>query len=88
MKVPNGKLRIAGRDFRVSIVEGLADFGSSDLNNQIILLMKEQTDEGKFSAAIHEVIEMVNSIYDLNLPHQTIQTLEAAAFQIIKDNNF
>lgn len=33
---------------------------------------------------IHEIIEVANHIYELNLPHRTIQTLGAAIHQGLK----
>ena len=81
-------LKIGGFNFEVKEVSGLADSGSTDLDNSIILIKKEQSDDRKKSALVHETIEAINELYDLNLNHQTIQTLEAAAFAFYKDNNF
>lgn len=80
------KIRIAGRDFEVKYIEGLADDGSTDFTNNIILIRDELSEENKQTTLLHEIIECINSIYDLNLNHQTIQTLEAGLFQIYKDN--
>jgi hypothetical protein len=87
IKIPiKGKIHIAGRDFEVSLVNGLVDAGNSDTPNQKILICAEQTRENQESAVLHEVIEIINSIYDLNLEHQTIQTLEAALYHVYRDN--
>ena len=81
------KLHIAGRDFTVDFIKGLADDGSTDFVTNKILIRDELSDDNKLSTLIHEGLECLNNIYDLNLPHQTIQTLEAGIFQIIKDND-
>ena len=36
---------------------------------------------------VHETIEAVNGLYDLNLPHQTITTLATALFQAYSTGN-
>lgn len=80
------KLRILGKDYDVKYIKGLADFGSTDFNTQIILIKEDMTEDNKISATIHEIIEVINEANDLNLPHQTIQTLESGLFSIYKDN--
>lgn len=79
-------LRIAGRDFKVELVKGLADFGSTDFLNNKILIKDGINEDNIESTLVHECLEALNEIYDLNLSHQTLQTLEAGIFQIIKDN--
>lgn len=44
---------------------------------------KKQIMESTF---IHECIEAINEIYQLNLPHKSIDILEAGIYQIFKDN--
>lgn len=81
------KIRIAGRDFEVKYIEGLADDGSTDFTNNIILIRDELSEENKQTTLLHEIIEIWNEIGDFNLNHQTIQTLEAGLFQTLKDND-
>ena len=85
MKIKD-KIKVGGLVFRVKDVSGLADYGSTDFDRQIILIKKELTDDNKESTLYHEIVEIINNTYDLNLSHQTIQTIEASIFQIIKDN--
>jgi len=85
MKIPS-KIKVGGLTYKIELVDGLADCGSTHFSTQTILISKNQTEDRKLSAVVHEGIEAINEIADLNLPHQTIQTLEAFAFQIIKDN--
>lgn len=79
-------IKIAGHHFTVDYVDGLADSGSTDTALNKILINKNLSKSNQESTVIHEIIEAINSIYDLNLPHQTIQTLEAALYAIYKDN--
>ena len=85
MKIKNS-IRILGKDYNVKYTKGLADFGSTDFNTQTILIKDEMTEDNKISSVIHEILECVNEANDLNLSHQTIQTLEASLFCIYKDN--
>lgn len=82
------QIKIAGHTFDVEQINNLADSGSTDTSFNKILIKADLCKEQQESTLIHECIEAVNSIYDLNLNHQTIQTLEAAFYQIIKDNFF
>lgn len=79
-------IKIGGHLFTLDFIDGLADSGSTDFNNNKILINKNLSESNKHSTIIHEIIESINSVYDLNLPHTTIQTLEAAIYQVIKDN--
>lgn len=80
------KIKIGGINYKVIYVSGLADSGSTDFDTSIILINKNQTKERKLSALYHEMIEVWNEHGDLNLSHQTIQTLESMMFQTFKDN--
>lgn len=80
------QLKIGGITYKIELIDGLADCGSTDFNRQIILINKGQTEDRQLSALYHEVIEVFNEMGDLDLKHQTIQTLESFAFQVIKDN--
>lgn len=79
-------IKIGGHQFTVDLIDGLADSGSTDTALNKILLNKNLSKSNQQSTVIHEILEAINSIYDLNLPHQTIQTLEAALYQIYKDH--
>jgi hypothetical protein len=80
------KIKVGGLNYTINYVNGLADSGVSDFEKQTILINDELTDDNKLSTLLHEVIEIVNSQYNLALPHQTIQTLEASLFAVYKDN--
>lgn len=80
------ELKIGGRKFSIEYIKGLADNGSTDFDNNIILIKDNMSVDNKLSTVLHELLEVINETYDLNLSHQTIQTLEAGLFQVIKDN--
>jgi len=79
-------IKIAGHHFTVDYIDGLADSGSTDFTDNKILINKNLSQSNKESVVIHECLEAISAIYDLNLPHQTIQTLEAAIYALYKDN--
>ena len=79
-------IRILGKDYEVKYIKGLADFGSTDFNSNIILIKEDMTDDNKQSVVLHEILEILNEANDLNLKHQDIQTLEAGLFSVYKDN--
>ena len=79
-------IKIGGHHFTVDYVDGLADSGSTDTSLNKILINKNLAKSNQESTILHEIIEAINAIYDLKLEHQTIQTIEAALYQIYKDN--
>lgn len=80
------EIKVGGLTYKIEEVNGLADYGSTKLDRQIILIDKDLTEDNKWSTLGHEVIEIINSQNDLGLTHQTISTLEASLFQVYKDN--
>lgn len=85
MKLPK-LIKIGGQEYSVELVDSLADSGSTTFATQRILINSNQNNDRQKTALLHEVIETLNELYDLNLNHQTIQTLEAGLYQVIKDN--
>jgi hypothetical protein len=79
-------IKIGGKTFIVKFIDGLGDYGSTDFDTQTILIRNGMTEENKLSTLIHEILEVLNDTYNLELKHQTIQTLEAGLFQIYQDN--
>ena len=79
-------IKIGGKTFIVKFIDGLGDYGSTDFDTQTILIRNGMTEENKLSTIIHECLEVLNETYDLDLKHQTIQTLEAGLFQIYQNN--
>lgn len=86
MKIPKS-VKIGGQNYKVELVNGLADCGSTNFDKQIILINKDQTENRQLSALYHEIIEIWNEAGDLDLRHQTIQTLESFMYQTLRENN-
>jgi len=80
------EIKILGKTYKVKYIKGLADYGSCDFDTQTILIKEGMTEDNKISAVCHECLEILNEDFNLNLPHQTIQSLEAGLFAIYKDN--
>lgn len=51
-----------------------------------ILLNGLQDAQSKQLTLLHEVLEAINFLYDLNLKERDIKTLEASLGQVLKDN--
>jgi len=49
------------------------------INNTLPISQQEST-------IVHEIIEAINFLYQLELKHNKIMTLETALYQILKDN--
>ena len=86
-------LKIGGLSFDV-VVEphrrrdhGVDSSASENCTYQKIWLDSEpQKPDGMMDDLIHEVIEVINCLYDLDLSHQTITTLGEALHQVLRDN--
>ena len=52
MKIKS-KIRIAGRDFEVKYIKGLADDGSTDFTDNIILIRDELSEENKQTMVVY-----------------------------------
>lgn len=84
-------LNIQGKTFSVEyrdeIVEDGKNFcGSSDIAEQRIEISLRYPKEGQESTLLHEIIEVINGLNDLNLKHWQISVLETALWQVLKEN--
>lgn len=62
--------------------------GKVDTHAHVIYLAKDLCNEERMSALFHEILEVVNKSYELELQHNKITTLETALYQIFLDNDF
>lgn len=85
MKIPN-QIKIGGQLYKVKETEGMIDSGNTDTKMNIILIKKEMIDIQKQSTLLHEILEAINENNDLQLPHQSIQTLENCLYEVLTDN--
>lgn len=84
-------LKIGGRNIRVEYVKGEEHFpsgelGLSFLEKGLIKIDKTLPEDFQKSVLLHEIIEFINSMLELNLEHRTITSLETALYQVLKDN--
>lgn len=88
MNIPE-KVKIGGHIYAVDLVspnEVEGNNGVTWLKLQKILIDKDVPKDRQDSVLIHEIIEVINNDYELELPHRTIQCLEEVLHQVIKDN--
>jgi len=92
MKIPR-TLKIGGKKIRVVVhisndVDDVEDIGEWDGHYYIIQLdkLKNAPIERIEECFLHEIIEAINGLYELNLSHWKINTLSEVLYQIIKDN--
>jgi len=85
------KIKIGGKYVEVKYVTGEehfpdGEFGMSFLRQNIIKIDTDQTKEEQESTLLHEVLEFINSMFELELKHPDISRLEVALYQVLKDN--
>jgi len=85
------KIKIAGYQVKVQESAHLLDnyncFGEYSPTTQTIKLDARLTRQQKEETLMHELLEAINSIYDLNLDHDNqLCKLSVVLHQVIKDN--
>ncbi len=86
-------LKIGGLNFEI-VVEphrrrdhGVDTTASENCKYQKIWVDSEaQKEDGMMDDLLHEIVEAINCLYDLELNHQTITTLAEALHQVMRDN--
>ena len=79
MKIPN-KIKIGGKTWEIIIKNlrkeaGSIDFGMCFPSQQRIWISNEAHQEQQESSFIHEILEAIKCDNDLEMSHQTLQTL-------------
>lgn len=64
----------------------LGKWGEYDYGNQTIKICGDAPMAIQDSAILHEVLEAVNGMLELELEHKVIAQLEAALYQVFSDN--
>ncbi len=85
------KIKIGGRYVEVRYVDGEENFpngelGMSFIDKGIIKIDKSLPQDFQKSVLLHEIIEFIDSMWELKLEHKTITCLETALYQVLKDN--
>lgn len=87
MKLPK-QVEIGGHLIKVTEVTGLAsrhgECGSFQLSSLTIEIDKGLPDTLKEETLWHEIVEAINAIYELELPHRSIQILGVGIHQSSK----
>lgn len=88
MKIPN-KIDIGGQEISVELgdiayANALGLFSSDD---QTIVLANDQKECVVASTLVHEILEAINAIYNLEMNHNQIQIASQALFQVLRTND-
>lgn len=82
------RMNILGHTYTVTKVDHLDGLmGRHRLTTSEIEISDKLTPAQEQSTLIHEVLEAINVMMELELTHQQICTLEASLFQVISSNN-
>ncbi|MBZ4662781.1 MAG: hypothetical protein JG776_463 [Caloramator sp.] len=89
MKFPD-KIKIGGIMLEVILDKHLASaedkFGECDRMRGRIVIDETQPNDHKEVTLIHEIIEVINGEYELDLEHRQITSLASCLYQVFKDN--
>jgi hypothetical protein len=84
------KLKVGGLELHIEQVSGLAAnrdrFGEFSAMEQRVSIDISLPQGKKEETLMHEIIEALNSYYELELEHDKITTLGFALYQVLKDN--
>jgi len=82
------ELMIAGRPFSVEYCDLTpADcLGKAHVAQQRILIEAGLGYHARRATILHEILEVIDSLYELNLDHRVISALESALYQVLQDN--
>jgi len=90
MKTIPNKINILGRDFTVSIRnrehDGTGELASSRYAAQCIWIEKDCHIQVQEESLIHEMIEMLNTMLELDLEHHKISSLGVSLYQVLYEN--
>jgi hypothetical protein len=83
-------INIGGKQYQISLSPRMAngeDHPASFIPRRSRIAIDSELDaQQQYSCLWHEIIEVINWTYELNLEHRTITTLENAIYQVLKDN--
>lgn len=88
-KIPD-KINILGRQFTISVRnrdhDGTGELASARYATQEIWIDSEAHIQVQEESLIHEIIEMLNTMCELNLQHEKISVLGTTLHQVLIDN--
>jgi hypothetical protein len=85
VKVPKS-LKIGGFNIDIRYAAAPLTHGTFDSEKLIIELCESNNDQRMGSTLVHEIIEVINDLNELDLDHGKITILGNQLYQILKDN--
>ncbi len=90
MRVPE-KIKIAGYQVAVREVPNMAHdrdhVGEYFPRTQEIQIEVAATEQQKEEVLLHEILEAIKTLFDLEIPHPALNTLGVVLHQVLKDND-
>jgi len=78
-KIPES-ITIGGLEIKVQYDEDLTCFGLYNHRNNTITILETLSEQQKQTTLIHEALEAIKFIYEIDLPHETLCVIEVALF--------
>lgn len=89
MNIPSA-IKIGGHSIKVEIhpqMQMSGYEGRAFISDQVIYVNGNLPESGQSETLIHEIIEFIDSLYELKLEHEKITTISEALFQVLRDND-
>lgn len=83
------EVKIGGLVYKIKYVDKDVtdyDFGQFENDKMEIWINKDVPLEMQKTTLLHEIIEIINFMYEIKFHHRTMTTLESVLFQILKEN--
>lgn len=91
MQIPT-TIKIGGKDFKVELKDNLrrengqVSCGQCNASEQIITINPGFPQQTQESTLLHEILEAIDHMYELEMPHRVVCVLEETLYQVIRDN--
>ncbi len=82
-------IKILGYNYSITqtdLVDSMNTFGRHHAQLQHIQLAKDLCIQQTESTILHEILEALNYYLDLNIPHQSLMSLESTLYQTLTEN--
>ena len=82
------KIKISGYDYEVIVMEfnDKSCPAYTNFKKQKIFINEEYQMQTQEASLLHEILEVINYIFEFDFSHDKIQILESALYQVLKDN--
>jgi hypothetical protein len=91
MKIPS-KIKVLGKTVTVKLVHPTEIDTTADWDSEWYTIRIKNLDDPKYpeekkeEGFLHEIIEAINDLCDLNINHYPLTTLSECLYQVMKDN--